>query len=264
MNTMTTTNANSTILAATLAAAPERATFTSVITRKQGTERGGVRYGDDLVHAVLVTGFRYDRLVERSRAMLATFVGREAEIAADLAGRPAFEGRGSKQTQVSVTEAHVKQALAELETSFATTLDPTAPSESTTAHVYEPLVVDGESVRGGRVYKCAAGVAPECHCRTCTGEAKAPLPGTIYIQGLQIGRKVIDPAPNGPVPASKSGPVVVAKDYLRGKLPVSRYVSYRLEPGTDFLLRVGGTAAVKADADGIHLSPELVEVVTAA
>lgn len=257
-----TTNANSTILAAVLAASPDRATFTSVITRKVGTEKGGVRYGDDLVHAVLVTGFRYDRLVERSKAALAAFKGQEAQIAADLAGRPAFEGRGSKQTQVAVTEAHVAQAIAELEASFATTLDPTAASTSTTAHVYEPLVVDGETVRGGRVYVCAAGVAPECHCRNCTGDMKAPLPGTIYLQGLQIGRKVIDPAPNGPAPAAKSGPVVVVKDYLRGKLPVSRYVSYKLEG--DFILKVGGTAALRADADGIHLSPDLVEVVTAA
>lgn len=265
------TNSNSAVLALNLVSARPSATFTSVCLRKQGKEMGKkgakVRYGDDMVHVVVVTGFKYGNLVERSKAMLPALRSQSAQIAADLANEPAYEGRGKKQTQVPVTEAHVLQALDELEKSFETTLDPSAESESTTKHVYEPLVVDGQTVRGARVYRCVAdkvvaGEIKECHCRECSGDSKAPLDGTVYLQGLQIGSKVIDPAPNGPVPASKSGPVVVAKNALRRKLPVGRYVSYRLHG--DFVLKVGGTAAMKVDSDGIHLTGDLASLLEVA
>lgn len=252
------TNSGSAILAMVLASAPERATFTSLITRKQGTVRGGRVYGDDMVHTVVLTGFRYDRLVERSQEKLVEMRSQAADIAKALASKDAYQNG----KLVQVTEADVIQAMDELELSFKNSLDPTMPSTSTTDHVYEPLVVDGEVVRGARVYVCAKGKAPKCHCRDCTGDEKAPKAGTIYLQGLAIGSKVLEPAPNGPAPASRSNPVVVAKNYLRYKLPVGRYVSYRLEG--DFVLKVGGTAAVKVDDQGIHLDRDLVALVATA
>ena len=63
------TNASNTALVSTLADA-RVGTFTGLVVRKKGVERGPkgnkVRYGDDLVHVTLVTGFRYGSLVERS------------------------------------------------------------------------------------------------------------------------------------------------------------------------------------------------------
>lgn len=266
------TNSNSAVLALNLTTQRKSASFTSVCLRKQGKEMGPkgnkTRYGDDMVHVVVVSGFSYESLVKRSLDMLPGLRARASQIVADLAGEDAYQGRGKKAVKVPVTEADVLAALDDLEASFTKSLDPAEPSESTTKHVYEPLVVDGEAVRGSRVYRCvadkvAAGDVKECHCRECSGDSKAPLDGTVYLQGLQIGSKVLEAAPNGPVPASKSGPKVVAKAALRRKLPVSRYVSYRLEAGTDFLLKVGGTAALKADEDGIHISNGLDAILAA-
>ena len=99
--------------------------------------------------------------------------------------------------------------------------------------------MDGEKVRGGRVY-----------VGNPSGD-DAALPGTIYLQGIIISSKVLVPAANGPVPASKSGPVSVAKKALRKLLSVSRYVSYALEPGQDFYVAAGGAAVAAADKDGL-------------
>ena len=55
-------NALSLANAAALAGA-NKGTFTSLLTTKQGSKVGGLVYGDDTVLTVIVTGFRYDRLV---------------------------------------------------------------------------------------------------------------------------------------------------------------------------------------------------------
>ena len=64
-----TTNAASAALAQHLADA-KVGSFVGLIITKQGVTRGRgaakLTYGDDTVHTVIVTGFRYDRLVERS------------------------------------------------------------------------------------------------------------------------------------------------------------------------------------------------------
>ncbi len=262
------TNANSALIAALLKDA-RVGTFTGLVTTKKGTERGPagakVRYGDDTVHVVVFTGFKYLGLVQRSLDALATLSDADLLADAQAKGIKGWEGRGAKAIEVELTLADFTAARAELEASFRDTLAGT--NESTTDHVFEGLTVDGESVRGGRVYKCVAGElddngnAYECHCRNCTGDEKAPKPGTIYLQGLQVASRVITPAPNGPAPESKSAAKTVAKDMLRHRLPISRYVSYALEPGTDFLLSAGGTAAVKAEADGIHFTPEIRDAI---
>ncbi len=155
--------------------------------------------------------------------------------------------------------ADFKAARDDLRASYDRTLDPTQASTSTTAHVYEPMVVDGKPVRGARVYICTG--QANCRCRNCTGDPKAPLPGTISLQALSIWTKVLTPAPNGPKPASKSGAKIVAKGLIRRTLPVRRYVSYRLEPGTDFMLKVGGTARTEATTAGFVGTPELMAAI---
>lgn len=241
------TNANSSLIAALLADA-RVGTFTGIITRKVGETKGGVLYGDDLVHVVIFTGFRYDRLVQRSLDLLPSITD-DAVVA-----QAAAKG-------VTLTLADVATARAELEASFKASLDGT--NEATTDEVYEPLTVDGQSVRGGRVYRCKreTGAEGKCHCRKCSGDAKAPLDRTIYVQGLRIWSEVLEAAKNGPVPAPKSAPKTVAKNLLRAALPVSKYVSYRLEPGTDFMLRAGGTAAVEATTRGFTVTDDIMKVI---
>jgi hypothetical protein len=111
------------------------------------------------------------------------------------------------------------------------------------------------------VYKCVAGSGVKCHCRNCSGDEKAPLPGTIYLQGLQIYSKVLVPAVNGPAPAAQSAAKTIAKDLIKKQLPIRRYVQYALEPGTDFMLRAGGTAAVEAEERGFLVTDEILDVI---
>lgn len=237
------TNANSPLIGNILKDA-RRGTFTGLITRKRGVTRGPkgakVTYGDDEVHVVIYTGFRYESLVRRSLEMLQ---------AMDLQGMAGH------------TLEDLRVARDELVASFERTLDPEQESTSTTTHVYEPLVVDGEVVRGGRVYRCTG--TKGCHCRDCTGDPKAPLDGTVYLQGIRIWGKVLTPAPNGPAPKPNSKPKTLAKKALRRQLPVSRYVSYRLEPGTDFVLRAGGTAQVEAQKNGFQVTDDIVDALSA-
>lgn len=243
------TNASSAALAAHLASA-KLGSFVGLVIKKQGTERGRgaakMTYGDDTVHTVIVTGFRYDRLVERS---LDKLVGMNP---ADVVAAGLVDGDGN-----AVTMADVQTAMADLATSLNASATDT--NSSTTDHVYDPLVVDGQVVRGCRVYKCVAGdPAHDCKCRDCTGDAKAPKAGTIYLQGLAVGSKVIVPAANGPVPASKSRADVVAKNWIRARLPIGRYVSYRLEAGEPWMLAAGGVAAAASDTAGITLRTDMV------
>lgn len=253
MTTMN-TNANAPEVAALLADA-RVGTFTGLVTTKKGTVKGGVQYDNDTVHTVVFTGFRYDRLVARSLAAL------DNVDAADIVAKAAKDGH-------TITTADVDMALAELRDSYTKTLAGT--NESTTAHVYEPLVVDGETVRGARVYKCVAettdanGEPRVCHCRNCTGDAKAPMPGTIYLQGLRVFNEVLVPAPNGKAPAPKSAAKTIAKNTITRGLPVSKYVSYSLEPGTDFILRAGGAAAVEATKAGFKVDAKVTATIDAA
>ena len=272
---MAITNANNAALAALIADA-RVGTFTHIITTKKGEVRGGKAnpktYGDDTVATTVVTGFKYIPLVERSKdeALALTDADKDAVVARGLTGWVrvwkksskvgdlkevarglGLDDSGTKKDVVArleeavpggmverlVTRADVDEAHTALLADLQRTLDgETSPKN---AHVYEPLVVDGQRVRGGRVYK-----------GNPTGD-DAALPGTIYIQGIIIASKVLVPAANGPVPASKSGPVSVAKKALRRLLSVSRYVSYALEPGSDFYLAAGGAAVAAADKDGL-------------
>jgi len=248
---MTQTNANSKLIAALLDDA-RKGTFTGIIVTKKGKLAGRgedrKRYGDDRIHTVVFTGFKYLGLVERSLTALDALDIEAIAKQAIADGVTCFDGRGKKAVERAITLADFTEAAADLRASFERTLDPNAPSTSTTEHVYDPLAVDGHTVRGGRVYHCTGNDG--CKCRACTGDESAPLDGTIYIQGLAIWSKVLIPAPNGKAPESKSGGKTVAKGLITKSLPVSRYVSYALEPGTDFLLRAGGTATVKAQEDG--------------
>lgn len=255
-------NASSIANAAALASA-NKGTFTSLITTKQGKEVGGVVYGDDMVCTVIVTGFRYDRLVQRSLDKAVTLT--DSDLERLIAGKTGYDGRGKLATERPVTLADAKDALAELIGSFQQTLAGT--SESTTDHVFDPLTVtddagNAEIVRGARVYKCVAGDANHvCRCRTCTGDARAPVDGQINLSGLAIGTTVLTPAPNGPAPAPKSGAKTVAKDAIRACLPVSRYVSYRLDPDAhgSWLLKAGGSAVAMATSNNVTIKPVALE-----
>ena len=284
------TNANLPALAETIATA--RKGFTGLIIKKTGVTRGGkknpVVYGDDTVHAVVITGFKYPALVGRSmvKAEALTDADLVAVVARGLHGwervwkksdtlpglKASCEALGLDDTgkkadlvarleaavpggmrQVPVTRADVDAALVEVKADLQRFID--GETEPTNAHVFEPLMVEGEKVRGCRVY-----VGPTDD----TQEPAAPK-GTVYLQGLMIGQKVLTPAANGPVPESKSAPTQVAKKALRNLLPVGRYVSYKLEPAVDgvhnWILNVGGVAAQAAVNDGVVVTDRATQQV---
>ena len=250
---MTTSNATNITLAENIASARKGATFTGLIVRKRGTDRGPkgakVTYGDDLVHALVVTGFSYENLVRRSLDELANLTVADILTEATDKGRTCWDGRGKNAVERDLNTADVAVALQELRDSFDKTLNGT--NTSTTDHVFDTLEVDGEKVSGGRVY-VGGGDATD---------PKTPVAGTIYLQGLKIASKVIEEAENGKAPASKSGGKTVAKNLIRRRLPVGRYVSYRLQPGQDYILRVGGAAAVAAQDDEIEVRDTTIEAV---
>jgi len=253
------TNANSPLLSALLADA-RVGTFTGLVTTKRGVERGPkgnkVRYGDDTVHVCVFTGFKYLSLVQRSLDTLATLMDADLLAAAQAKGVKAWLGRGKNAVQVELTAQDFADARAELVESYNKTLSGT--NESTTDDVFEPLVRDGKTVRGCRVY---TGQTPES---AKAGRKPAAKVGTIYLQGLQVSSRVITEAPNGPKPASKSGAKTVAKRLLTRNLPVSKYVSYRLQPGDDFILRSGGTAQLAAEKDGLVFTEQVRDAIARA
>jgi len=254
------TNANSIQTALALASA-RKGTFTGLIIQKSGAARGRGEnrkvYGDDLVHVVLYTGFDYMRLVQRSLDALPPQGSDEMDDLCDMiVGRCARMGLTDKDGE-TIEYADAAQAIKELRQSFMKTL--AGVNESTSSHVFDPLEVDGEAVRGCKVYKCVAESGVKCHCQNCTGDKNAPTPGQIHLAGLKIGETVLEEAENGPIPRSKSAAHVVAKNVLRQSLPVGRYVSYRLDKGRDYILRAGGAAALAATQDGVTVDPEAVE-----
>jgi hypothetical protein len=245
---MTVTNANSAKLAEMLADA--RPGFAGVIYPKKGKVVGGVLYGDEVVwdtfnHSGIYAGD--DGLKARDLEALGQVSDKEIldlVTAKDIKG---WEGRGANRSLVPVTRMHVQAARAKIEASCLKSM--TGRNSSTCDHVYEALVVNGETVRGARVYQCVAGEPGlKCKCRNCTGDARAPLPGTIYLRGLLERREVITPAANGRAPFPKSNPVTVARRLFESRLPSRKYVQYRFEPGMDFILAIGGVKMDKAQA----------------
>jgi hypothetical protein len=281
------TNASTSLSSLVETLSTARAGFTGLIVRKAGVVRGGqanpVTYGDDLVHAVIVSGFRYGSLVERSVVALDAMTDSDMDAIvargyqgwvrvwtksmslpelvsacqaegvdatgkkADLISRLEAAVPGG-QRQVAITRADLDAARVSLRADLQSTVDGT--NESTTDHVFEPLVRDGQTVRGARVY---VGNPDPLQ--------NASEPGTIYLQGLVIGERVLEVAANGPAPETKSAPETVAKASLRRRLPVSRYVSYRLTPGGDWILSAGAAAATAADQNGVTTDPARVAAI---
>lgn len=234
----TQTNASTPALAAKLAET-RHGSFVGLVIKKKGDERGRgadkKRFGDDRVHAVIVTGFSYTNLCQRSLDMLAAKDPQAVFDAIVASGKtPLF------------TVADLELAKAELIESYGKSVAGT--NESTTDGVFEPLVVNGEVVRGSRVY-----VGPGD-----PSDPKAPVTGTVYLQGLQVGSKVLEAAANGPVPAAASAGKTLARKHLTKDLPVARYVSYPLPAGGDWFLRSGGAEIAAAVSDEVEIDMALL------
>jgi hypothetical protein len=249
MSTMTTpavqTNATEPTTAATLAALTEldQGTLLTVVVRKMGDARGSngskVIYGDDQVHVIIWTGFSYRALIARSHKMLNQQLAKGGYIER-LA-------RATLEEHEGATIEDVCEALQETREWFRKVLagDTCGPGAPPLGSVWEPLEIDGVKVRGSRIYNGPD--RPE--------DDRAPVPGTIYVQGVKLGEKVVTPAPNGPWrPNSK--PKTLAKNIIKESLPVGLYCQYRLQPERSSGLAVGAAASKAAKAEKIGIDPD--------
>jgi len=249
-----TSNASNAALATDLASMTGRATFMSVIMRLVGAEylapgekRGGlkIRQGDALVRDTFVTGVSYTAFKARELATLDGIT--EADLDVFVAeGLQGYDGRGASANLVALTRTDYVDALAEMKESA--TLSRDGLNSATHDHVFEPLMVDGKRVRGGRVY---------------VGNPNGPdaaTPGTVYLHGLRVGRTVVEQPTHG-WRTSRTGVKAAAKARIGRLLP--RYVSYRLQEGGEWVLNVGAGAAVASDAAGVTVDTHAVDHIRA-
>lgn len=260
------TNATNTVLASTLAGIGTdtlgNGTLVLLTVRKKGVTRGAgdkkLVYGDDTVQVLLWAGFTYKALVERSYKKLHEMwqggtLFRDLQKAAIDAGchdvTLADVAEGAQEVEAGllrIINAHDKEGL-DPATDDAFGDGGFAPSSfgggaSDVVPTWEQLVVNGVPVVGAKVY---------------IGANKALTAGTVYMDGVKLGERVLVPAANGAW-APKQRTKTVVKDLLRDKLPVGLYARYALTPENLQDVKVGGTAATAAKAGGIVIDPTAI------
>ncbi len=232
--TLPTSNINNVALARYLASHRSSATFSSVIYTKVGVERGRKpnkkRYGDDTVLDTCVTGFRYMNLCNKDLATLES-----GEISPQVLLDKLVELQRHDKDGHIPSLKDCERAILDQVNSFRRSLDGT--NVSTTDEVREPVIVDGKTIQG---------------CWVNNGKVDPKKTGIPYLYGLRVGRKVLEEAPNGPIPSSNSRPDVVAKNVLKSKfLRVGRWMQVKLDPSSYTAIKLGGEAAAEADSNGI-------------
>ena len=247
---------------------PGQGNLVSITLKKKGVTRGPagakIIYGDDFVHVLIWTGFYYAALVERSFKRL-HFLWSQGTLLQDLVQKVQTAGYDT------VTLQDAAEAVQEIDDGFLRILhgirsrvppDPLAgflekdedePEDKpldayARPHVWEPLKVNGRVVPGSKVY-----VGPGD-----PNNPHAPVKGEVYVDGVKLGERVLTPAPNGPWEAPKRKPKAVAKDILKGMLPVGLYVRYCLSNANLLTLKLGHEAGEEAKKAGVHVEPEAI------
>lgn len=226
----------------------DQGTLLFLQTRKKGVERGrGVKliYGDDLVQVLVWTGFSYQALIERSQRKLDDMLKTGTPITTLT---KAAHDAGDGGANISDSAA----AIQETQAWFSRVLADHKPKDGESEEEgpdspWEPLKVNGVVVPMCRVYKGSAR----------PGEPRAPIPGHIYVNGMKLGEKVVEAAPNGRWKTASSHKTI-AKDILRSWLPVGLFAQYTLDPGLTAHLVAGKKAGQAAQAAGLPVNPEAI------
>lgn len=220
--------------------------FAKFATRLAGEMQGGVRRGDHVVENVVLLGVSYTNMVQRSHDALSAAASSPTFVA-DTVAACAAAGVTDEIKGKAITDADVRDALdgtargrKGLLTAYGETLA-NANNDSTSAHVYEPLTVDGDVVDGAKVYTGKGNA----------NDPKAPIAGAVYLAGVTMSSKVVTPSVNGDKLVGKQGAVAAVKSYLEHTLalPASRYRTYRILPGEQYEV-VCGTVAFHAALGG--------------
>lgn len=189
-------------------------TLLCATVQKVGTYRGRagnrVCYDDDKVQVLIWTGFRYRALIERSQKMLKRQLNQGGYIGAIT--------RATLDLHEDTTVRDACEAIQEIQDWFRTILaSEDTPNQTTGSPHWRPLEVGGVLIPGCKIYHNADRFEHQ------------PANGTIYVSGVKLGQRVIRPAPNGPWrPNSK--PKTLAKNIIKGKLPVGLFCRYKLDP----------------------------------
>lgn len=208
-------------------------TMVSIVLRKKGTSVGTTTYGDDTVHVLVWTGFHYKALVERSLKKLDQ-LWESGTLFRDLLKEAIDHG------VYDATIEDVSLAVQELRDSLHKVANGTDyEDDKNRTSVWEPLVVNGEPVLGAKVYK---------------GSSPTIDKGTIYIDGVKLGEKILAKALH-PKRVTKSKPKTVIKDILRDKLPVGLYVRYSLSKDRVISLSVGQDAVKNVKDSCVLVDP---------
>jgi len=239
------TNAADTKTASVLAALNEmdQGTLFCARVHKVGVVRGmadsKIIYDDDIVDVLIWTGFPYRALVARSKKMLDQLLAKGGYIEK--------VARATIEEHEDTTIEDVCYALQETREWFRKVLagSEQGPCVPPTGVVWEPLSIDGVKVRGSRVYIGRS--RPE--------DPRAPVPGTIYVQGVKLGERVVTPAANGPWRAN-SKPKTLAKSVIKDGLPVGLYCQYRMDPERVQAMAVGGEATRLAKKHKVGIDPD--------
>lgn len=219
-------------------------TLLSVIVTKVGETRGAGAdkkvYGDDTTQVLIWTGFQYRALIERSQKKLRQRLDKGGVIR-EMALRAYQEN-----PETLIEDACM--GIQEMQEWFNRTMHGgyyLTEVPPLTGGNWAPLVIDGQTVIGCRVYQGPS--RPD--------NADAPVPGTVYVQGVKLGEKVVFPAEHGEW-KPKSAPKTIVKRLLKDELPIGRYVQYRLDPERCRDLKVGQEASEAAKTAGIFVDPE--------
>ena len=224
----------------------DQGTLLFLQTRKKGVVRGrqGSRrtYGDDLVQVLLWTGFSYEALIRRSQRKLDDML--KGRLISELTKAAHDHGDGGANIHdaalaIQETQAWFSKVVGERP---KTDTDGEGPGSN-----WEPLEVNGIKVPMSQVYTGPARPAVP----------RAPIPGHIYVRGMKLGEKVVEASANGPWKATHSHKTI-AKDILRGWLPVGLFASYVLDPGLVAHLVAGEGASRRARAVDMPVDAEAV------
>jgi len=216
-------------------------TTLSFIVTKVGETRNGRVYGNDTTHVLIWAGFQYRALVGRSQRMLQKRLDKGG-VVRELAKR-AFQE--NPETLAEDSCAAIQEMQEWFDRVMRQGITEGDSFSSSTSSFWEPLVIRSHQVPGCRVYCGPARPDKE----------NAPVPGTVYIQGVKLGEKTLAPAENGEW-TPKSSPKTILKRILKEELPIGRYVQYRLDPERCRDLKVGKAASASAMDDGIPIDPE--------
>lgn len=218
----------------------DQGTLISLQLKKKGVSRGRaperLTYNDDHVHVLLWSGFQYKDLVERSFKKLHQLWG-EGNLAKKLLKATQDAGHPS------ITIEEVMVGIQEIEDSLLKIIQGSKSDEELPS-IWSRLEVDGKPIRGAKVYNGDGN----------PNDSRSPVKGTVYIDGVKLGERIITPAPNGHWKSNQK-PKTAAKNILRRWLPMGLYVSYSLEPDRLIDLKVGDEAGHFAKSENVPVDP---------